>query len=490
MLPQIAIPKVNTGAFRFGENARAAIVGNLWKPNEDVGNRPNPQRLALESEADEVFYGGSAGCGKTDLLIGCPTNGHRKSVIFRRTSPNLAGVINRSKEIIGEDDYNEVQKKHKLGDGKFIEFGYMQYDKNKSNWQGRDHDFYGFDEITEFTKSQYSFVIGWNRSTIPGQRCRVICVGNPPIDQDGAWVIEEWGPWLDDVHPMPQKYGDLMWYTYDDNGRLQWSYTALDGWSSRTFIPGTLADNPHLAEDGRYLARLNSMPEPLRSAFRDGDFKILSRQGNPFQVIPLAWIRAAQRRWQETEEPGGDWDTVGHDVSRGGQDKTTSIGRKGEYFKILGVWPGVAIQDGPTAAAHVHESLEGKEADVINVDVIGYGAASYDSLVGMGHNAQPVNVSTASTYKDKSGKMRCKDLRTELVWRMRDALDPDNNSMICLPDDPELASDLCVYTYKALAGGVVTIKSKDDMKKEIGRSPDIGDGLLLANYNVVDFWVW
>jgi hypothetical protein len=273
-----------------------------------------------------------------------------------------------------------------------------------------------------------------------------------------------------------------MWYTYDEGGRIQWSYGKQDGWQSRTFIPATLADNPHLAADGKYMARLNSMPEPLRSAFRDGDFKILTKQGNPFQVIPLAWIRAAQRRWQETEEPSGDWHTVGHDVSRGGQDRTTSIGRKGEYFAILGSWPGISIPDGPTAAAKVHQSLNGRSVDIVNVDVIGYGAASFDSLVGMGYNAKPINVSVGSEYKDKSGKLRCKDLRTELVWRMRDALDPENDSKICLPDDPEIAADLCVYTYKPMAGGVVTIKSKEDMKKEIGRSPDIGDGLLLANY--------
>jgi len=463
---------------RQAEGASAPV----WQPNADHDDgTPNPQRLALESKADEVFYGGQAGGGKTDLLVGAALTQHRRSAIFRRVAPNLDAIEQRILELVGADNYNLSRKVFNDGQRR-IELESCQLDKDKTKQQGRPRDLLGFDEITEFTSSIYKFIIGWLRTTEQGQRTRVICAGNPPIDVDGAWVIEEWGPWLDDAHPTPQEAGALMWYTYDAEGRLQWSYEPRDGWRSRTFIPATLADNPHLATDGKYQAVLNSMPEPLRSAFRDGDFKLLTRHGNPFQVIPLAWIRAAQKRWLERERPGGAPDCVGHDVSRGGRDATTSIGRWDDYFDILGQWPGVSIQDGPTAAAKVQQSLRGMTPGVINVDVIGYGASSYDSLVGMGYNAIPINVSHGSTYRDKSGKLSMRDLRTELVWRLRDALDPDDNSTICLPPDPQITSDLCCYIYKPLAGGKVAIKSKEDIKKELGRSPDIGDGLLLANY--------
>ena len=38
------------------------------------------------------------------------------------------------------------------------------------------------DEAPEFTESQILFVTAWNRSTVNGQRVRVILTGNPPID--------------------------------------------------------------------------------------------------------------------------------------------------------------------------------------------------------------------------------------------------------------------------------------------------------------------
>jgi hypothetical protein len=35
-----------------------------------------------------------------------------------------------------------------------------------------------FDEGTDFLESQYRFIIGWNRSTDPNQRCRVLVTSN------------------------------------------------------------------------------------------------------------------------------------------------------------------------------------------------------------------------------------------------------------------------------------------------------------------------
>lgn len=489
MLPAIKMPRVNTGRFLFGASA-SEEGGSIWRPNPDHANgTPNPQRLALESKATELFYGGSAGGGKTDLGIGAAITGHRRAAIFRRTFPNLDSIETRLIELLGDDNYN--RSKRVYDDGRLrIELEACQLEKDKKKQQGRPRDLYVFDEITEFSSSIYQFVIGWNRTTIPGQRTRIICTGNPPVDSDGMWVVEAWAPWLDPDFYDPAKPGELRWYYYDNDGRIQWQRddnpVIVNGVAitptSRTFIPATLNDNPHLAEDGMYMQRLNALPEPLRSAFRDGDFRATSQQGDPFQVIPSAWVRAAQRRWLERERPLDKPDVVGHDVSRGGQDYTTYAPKWGDYFGEILSWPGTSIPDGGTAAMKVHQANGGKQPGMINVDVIGYGSSSYDSLVAMGYNCNPINVSKASDYKDKSGKLTMVNLRAELYWRMRDALDPTDGSTIALPDDPELLRDLCSARYKPLAGGRVQVESKAEIKKRIGRSPDKGDAVLMANY--------
>ena len=50
-------------------------------------------------EADELFYGGQAGGGKTDLLLGLSLT-HRTSIIFRRQFAHLKAITSRSREIL------------------------------------------------------------------------------------------------------------------------------------------------------------------------------------------------------------------------------------------------------------------------------------------------------------------------------------------------------------------------------------------------------
>jgi len=52
----------------------------LWMPHpENV-----PQIKAYVSEADILYFGGAAGGGKSDLLLGLALTAHKKSIIFRR----------------------------------------------------------------------------------------------------------------------------------------------------------------------------------------------------------------------------------------------------------------------------------------------------------------------------------------------------------------------------------------------------------------------
>lgn len=475
----------------------------LWQPNPDTDTGPNPQKLALESRADELFYGGAAGGGKTFLLLGLAATQHTKSVVFRRVYPNLKEIIRKAHQILDDiGTYNKTEKEWIWAADKSLEFGAVQYEDDKKNWQGRDHDLKGFDEITEFTKTQYQFIIGWNRTTKKGQRCRVVATGNPPTDDAGSWVIEEWGPWLQPDHPHKAEPGELKWYYYDDD-RPIWLDSGepieVNGDTihprSRTFIPARLADNPHLMADNNYLSVLQSMPEPLKSQLLNGDFTAGSKS-DPWQVIPTAWVKAAQKRWLEREKPiNTPCSGVGVDIARGGIDKLVISKRYGNWFAELKQVPGVDVEDGPKAAGIVYNELQ-NEAHIgyINIDVIGVGTSPYDSLKVMYPNntVVPVNAAGTSDYEytneQNQSVLRMQNTRSEYYWRMRQALDPEHGDDLALPPGNDIVSDLCAARWQPLAGGIVKIEPKVEIKKRIGRSPDAGEAIMFANLSILSKW--
>jgi hypothetical protein len=446
-----------------------------------------PQWQALLTRADELFYGGAAGGGKSDLVIGLATECHQHSAIFRRVYPNLKEIIRRSREVIGEAaQENKADRIWTFPDGRTIEFGAVQFEDDRTSWQGRPHDLKAFDELPEFTLSQYLFICGWNRTTDPNQRVRVVATGNPPTDEAGSWVIARWGAWLDPHHPNPAQPGELRWYaTIDGEEREFLSGDPLKHKGetiyprSRTFIPARLADNPYYSRDNRYRSVLQALPEPLRSQLLNGDFNA-SAQVDPWQVIPTEWVRQAQRRWRERPKPDAPLTAVGIDPARGGRDNMAEAKRYDNWFDEISAWPGVVAKDGPIAVELVRQDLGDEEPGYVNIDVGGIGSSVVDHAKPVWRNVRPVNASEKSEYRDRSGKLKMRNKRAEYYWRMREALDPVYGDDLALPPGNEIVADLCSAHYSVSAAGVL-IESKEEIKARIGRSPDKGESLLLAN---------
>jgi hypothetical protein len=77
------------------EQAKKVIESDALKATARRCFVPNtgPQTQAYFSEADEVFYGGGAGGGKSALLCGLAIEEHGKSIIFRREFPQVKGLV-------------------------------------------------------------------------------------------------------------------------------------------------------------------------------------------------------------------------------------------------------------------------------------------------------------------------------------------------------------------------------------------------------------
>ncbi len=464
---------------RGGEYEQAEV----WQP------LPGPQTEAYYCEADELFYGGSAGGGKSDLLLGLAATAHTQSVIFRRQYENLKEIEERARDIIGEGGrYNGQRKMWKLDNGKRIDFGAVKDEKDKFKWRGRPHDLKGFDELPEFTKSQYEFLTGWTRTTIPDQRVRIVCAGNPPTQDEGLWIIDRFGPWLDPNHPDPAEPGELRWFAIVDGDEV----VRKDGKEfkhndeiiypkSRTFIPARLEDNPYLEKTG-YRKTLQGLPEPLRSQLLYGDFEI-GTDDNAWQVIPTEWVNAAIERGRQQKKPNVGLSQVGNDVAYTGGDKTTFALR---YDNWLDPIVEKTKEDTNQTAHHLKQMLLHKKGAVGVIDTTGgYGAGVWDK-VKHEENMQvtPFNFSGKAKRNDqpitdRTGRLTFYNNRAWLWWNMRDVLDPASENDICLPDDPELKADLTSARWQPRPGGVI-IEKKTEIQERLGRSPDKGDACCLA----------
>src|SRR5262245_9215024 len=66
--------------------------------------QPGPQTLALNSQADLLLYGGAAGGGKSDLIVGLALTEHHRSVVFRLQHNDLGFLGERLLDVYGSRD--------------------------------------------------------------------------------------------------------------------------------------------------------------------------------------------------------------------------------------------------------------------------------------------------------------------------------------------------------------------------------------------------
>lgn len=209
---------------------------------------------------EEAFFGGAAGGGKSDgLLMGAlqfaDIPGY-SALILRRTFQDLAeegAIMNRAEAWLTSTDAKpHGPKKWSFPSGAVLKFGHMVHEKSKYNYQSSEYDFIGFDEATQFTGTQLSYMFSRLRkvkdSPVPFVRYRP--VGNPGgVGHD---------------------------YIFN-------RYIGKDGkgFPDMPFIPSRLKDNPSLDYDD-YVRQLMKLDPITRAQLLNGDWNIRA-EGNLFK---------------------------------------------------------------------------------------------------------------------------------------------------------------------------------------------------------------
>jgi hypothetical protein len=166
---------------------------------------------------------------------------------------------------------------------------------------------------------------------------------------------------------------------------------------------------------------------------------------------------------------------LGVDVARMGRDSTVIAERQALILKNISQY-----RKSPTTvtAGRVKNIARGH---VINIEMDGLGAGVYDMLREQGvPNLRAVHPQGKTVYRDSSGELSFLNVRAAMWWKMRELLDPANNMGIILPDHNGMKADLIAPRWMTTSTGLIKIEPKVDLKKRLGRSPDIGDAVCLC----------
>lgn len=241
---------------------------------------PQPKQLKyLRIPSFEGLFGGAKGPGKTDALLADGTryipNPKYKGIIFRRTYPKMAEMISRSHALFGNiAKWSSQNHTWKFYNGSTLKLWHMESEDDKYNIQGHEYHFMGFDQLEEFTETQYRFSILQCRSTVPGLRPYARSTANP-IGVGHAWVKARF---IDKCPPDGTPKFFKLIKTIKGEEEIETDHNDPDA-LSRSFVQANVYDNPILIKnDPQYLKVLKTLPEALRKALMDGDWNALVGQ--------------------------------------------------------------------------------------------------------------------------------------------------------------------------------------------------------------------
>ena len=259
------------------------------------------QKAFHESTAKHRLLGGAAGPGKTlalimDHMLHCNRFSladapQVHTLILRRTHPKLKStVITRFQEKIPRELYqsfNQVEGIVTWKNGSTTQFGSMQYEHDVWGWQGQWYKI-GYDELTEFTFSQWQNISAWNR-----------CPVSPHATKDGATNPVGIGArWVEDLFVKQRTCPEM-----DERQRAQ--YRPAD----YAYFPATYLDNPIYANDPTYIANLDSYQEGISNALKHGIWGVAGGYfegawDEAYNVYSAESVKILKhwRKWL-----GGDW---------------------------------------------------------------------------------------------------------------------------------------------------------------------------------------
>ena len=220
--------------------------------------RPNPrQELALTCPYPEIGFGGARGGGKTEGGIAWMTHDTEhadlRGLVLRKDYDDLKDWIDRAEEFFYPLGVKRRDNDFYWPSGAIIRTGHYHLDKSFQKYLGQGYQRILIEELNLIPREEnYLKLMGSLRTKDPVRLPAQIMSNFNPSEAGFYWIKKRFK--LQGVPREPV-------VTKDERTGMM-----------RVFIQSKLEDNFALAEDKNYVKWLDSLPDGLREAWRDGSW--------------------------------------------------------------------------------------------------------------------------------------------------------------------------------------------------------------------------
>jgi len=410
-------------------------------------------RLLMDDITNEVLYGGSAGAGKSWLgclwitmlclkykgircLIGRTVLTQLKMTTLNTLFETLQSMNLKSGE---HYTYNGQSNVITFQNGSEIILKDLQYQPSDPNFDslgGLELTAVFVDEASQISQLSYQILKSRIRFKLNEYKLqpKILMTCNPGQ------------VWLKKVFYLPYIQDSLP--------------------ENMKFVPALPMDNPHLPAS--YIEMLKTLPSAQRKRLLEGDWNYMDESDNLFDFDSIS------NSVFSNVPQGTDKKYISVDVARFGTDRSVAI-----------VWSGLVVLEVLvyTKLSTVELSSEIKELiakygvhpNNVIVDSDGVGGGVADQIKGTNF----VNNSRALHEQNFSNlKSQCYVKLSELFKEGKISLNILDPTVV-----DELTQELLAIKLKDMdKDNKVQVQSKDEMKKILGKSPDLSDALMMRMY--------
>lgn len=305
------------------EAERSAVLRRIaarWQPPRlrylPTGMQLSPkQELYLSLSQLEAFFGGAAGPGKsTALLAGAlqyaDVPGY-SALILRKSFADLmlpGALMDMASEWLGPTDakWRSATMSWKFPSTATLTFGYLEHEEQKRRYASSRFHFVGFDELSQFSETQYSFLFSRLR------RGAASPLGRAPDGVGAAHV------------PLRMRSA-----SNPGGAGHEWVKRRLVDASTRhegaAFVPAKLIENPHL-DVASYEESLSHVGPIERERLLRGDWDV-TEEGKLFRAtlwMSGRYLDAAPRVVRSVRH----WDLAASEPSPSYPDPDYTVGTK------------------------------------------------------------------------------------------------------------------------------------------------------------------